>query len=60
MSSMQGYRPELPEVKDEHARVLLWVVLVILTINVLMTAYVFYVIERAVEVLQQLSQLGNQ
>ena len=57
---MQDYKPQLPMVKDEHARILMWVMLVLTIINTLMVAYVFYVVERAVEVLHQLSQLGQQ
>jgi hypothetical protein len=54
------YTPTLPEVKDSTARTLMWVTLAISVLNMLMIGYVFYVVERAVEVLQQLSQLGNQ
>jgi hypothetical protein len=52
----QEYKPPLPEVEDSTARTLLWITLGISIINMLMIGYVFYVVEKAVEVLHQLGQ----
>lgn len=51
----QNYRPPTPDVRDDHARTLLWIVLVILICDVAMNAYVFYVVHHTVTALQHLS-----
>ena len=56
---MDTYRSDPPEVQDTTARTLLWVLLGITTINTFMIFYVFYVVQRAVAVLHQISQLGQ-
>jgi hypothetical protein len=56
---MHGYESDPPEVRDTTARNLLWVLLGVSIINMAMLGYVFYVVERAVTALHQLSQLGQ-
>lgn len=60
MNQTGTYRPPVPETKDTHARVLLWIVLVLLLINMAMTGYVFAVVHHTVQALQQIGDAFNQ
>lgn len=60
MSQTGMYKPPAPEVRDTHARVLLWVAVVLLIINLAMVGYVFAVVHHAVSVLQQIGDAFDQ
>ena len=60
MNQTGMYKPPAPEVKDTHARVLLWVALVLLVVNIAMTGYVFAVVHHAVETLRQIGDAFDQ
>lgn len=59
----QTYQPSTPDVRDGHARTLLWILLVITIVNVAMCGYTFLVVHHAVVTLQHLgdafSHLGD-
>jgi uncharacterized membrane protein YukC len=57
---METYKPAMPEVRDNTARILLWVVLALTVVNVVMVGYVFYVVHHTVAALQQIGDAFNQ
>jgi hypothetical protein len=57
---MHTIKPPAPETKDTTARTLIWITLIITTINALLSGYVFLVVHRTIEVLHQLGDAFNQ